>query len=67
MNTTSDDNRTISIDCEAFREYLPMKMRELAAERCRHMLINRIKKEDDPQDKGYMVSWFAFPKNMNIN
>ena len=56
MTTTSDDNRTISFDCKAFREFLPLKMRELAAERCRQMLIHRIKKEDDPQDKGYMVS-----------
>jgi hypothetical protein len=62
MDTTRDSDHTISIDCKAFRKILAMKMSALAAERCRHMLINRKKKEDDPQDEGYMVSRFAFPK-----
>jgi hypothetical protein len=56
MNTTRDDDRTISIDCEWFRKFLARKMRELAAERCRGMLLDRIKKEDDLRDKGYTVS-----------
>jgi hypothetical protein len=56
MNTTRDDDRIIPIDCERFRKSLAMKMRELAAKRCRRMLINRIKKEDDLRDKGYTVS-----------
>ena len=44
MNTTPDDDRTISIDCERFRKFLAMKVTELAAERCRGMLLARIKK-----------------------
>jgi hypothetical protein len=56
MNTTRDDDRTISIDCEGFRKILAMKMRALAAERCRDMLRARIKKENDLRDKGYTVS-----------
>jgi len=56
MNTTRDDDRTISIDCERFREFLTLKMRQLAAERCRGMLLARIQKEDDLRDKGYTVS-----------
>jgi hypothetical protein len=56
MDTTRDGDHTISIDCEEFRKILAMKMRALAAKRCRDMLRARIKKENDPQDKGYMVS-----------
>ena len=56
MNTTRDDDRTISIDCEALRKFLAMKIRALAAERCRGMLLARIKKENDLRDKGYTVS-----------
>jgi hypothetical protein len=44
MNITRGDDRTISIDCEGFREILAMKMTALAAERCRDMLRDRIKK-----------------------
>jgi hypothetical protein len=56
MNTTEDDDRTISIDGRWFRKFLARKMRELAAERCRGMLLARIKKGDDLGDKDYMVS-----------
>jgi hypothetical protein len=56
MNTTRDDDRTISIDCEWFRKFLAMKMGALAAERCRGMLFAGIGKEDDVRDKGYTVS-----------
>ena len=42
MNTTRDDDRTISIDCEWFRKILAMRMRELAADRCRGMLLARM-------------------------
>jgi hypothetical protein len=56
MNTTQDDDRTISIDCGGFRKFLALKITELAAERCREMLLARIKKEDDLRDKGYTVS-----------
>ena len=47
MDITTGGDRTISIDCDGFREILAMKMTALAAERCRDMLHNRIKKEDD--------------------
>jgi hypothetical protein len=56
MDTTQYGDRTISIDCKAFRELLPMKMRALAAKRCRDMLFARIKREDDLQDTDYTVS-----------
>jgi hypothetical protein len=56
MNTTQDDDRTISIDCEEFRDCLKMKLRELAAERCRRMLLDRMKREGTLGDKGYTVS-----------
>jgi hypothetical protein len=45
MNTTQDHDRTISIDCEEFRHCLQMKIKALAAKRCREMLHDRIKKE----------------------
>jgi hypothetical protein len=47
MNTTLDDERIISINCENFRTVLAMKIRELAADRCRAMLLARAEKEDD--------------------
>ena len=56
MNTTPDDGRTISIDCEGFRKLLTKKIRELAADRCRDMLRARIKKQNDLRDTGYAVS-----------
>ena len=67
MNTTPDDDRTISIDCEGFRELLPMKIRELAADRCQDMLLARIEREGGLQDGDYTVSRFALPKmNMKL-
>jgi hypothetical protein len=56
MDTTPDDNRTITIDCENFRMVLQWKIRELAANRCRAMLNARAKKDDVPQDRNYTVS-----------
>jgi hypothetical protein len=47
MDTTRKNNRTISIDCEAFRNFLAIKMKVLAAERCRRMLLDRIQKGDN--------------------
>jgi hypothetical protein len=46
MDTTQDDDRTISINCDNFRMALEGKIRELAEFRCRTMLLNRAKKLD---------------------
>jgi hypothetical protein len=35
---------------------LTLKMREMAAERCRKMMIARMKKKEDRRDKNYTVS-----------
>jgi len=56
MDTTQDNDRTISIDCKAFRKSLAKKMKALAASRCQDMLRARMKKENDLRDKGYTVS-----------
>jgi hypothetical protein len=67
-HASADDGRTISIDCERFRQSLTMKMKALAADRCRDMLRARMEREDGLRDGDYTVSRFAFPKmNMNIN
>jgi len=51
-----DDDCTIPIDCESFRESLAKKMRELAVERCQGMLVDRIMGQEDLRDQGYTVS-----------
>ena len=56
MNIPEEDDRTISIDGDWFRTFLAMKLRELAADRCRRMLDDRIKKKRDVRDKSYVVS-----------
>jgi len=56
MDTTRKNDRTISIDCEAFRDFLAIKMKVLAAERCREMLLDRIRRGRDLRDKGYTPS-----------
>jgi hypothetical protein len=56
MNITRDDDRIISIDCKGFRKILVMKVRALAAEQYRDILLNRIKKENNLRGKGYTVS-----------
>ncbi|OCK89387.1 uncharacterized protein K441DRAFT_667821 [Cenococcum geophilum 1.58] len=56
MDTTSDDDRAISIKGDEYRQLLARNIRELAAKRCRAMLKDRAKRADDPQDKDYMAS-----------
>ena len=56
MDTTPDDDRTISIKGDEYRKLLAKKVRELAADRCRDMLNARAMMADDPQDEDYMVS-----------
>ena len=56
MDIAPGDDRTISIKGDEYRKLLERKIRELAANRCRAMLIDRAKRADDPQDKDYMVS-----------
>jgi predicted RNA-binding protein Jag len=53
MNTRPDQDRTISINCDNFREALAESIVRLAAKRCRQMLMGRAKKENDAQDNDY--------------
>jgi hypothetical protein len=46
MDTTQDDDRIISINCDNFRMTLEGKIREVAEYRCRTMLLDRAKKLD---------------------
>ena len=56
MDTTQDDDRIISINCDNFRMTLEEKIRELAEHRCRTMLLDRARKLHGLQDNDYTVS-----------
>ena len=56
INTTPDNDRTISINGEGFRKILTKKIKELAVKRCQDMLKEWAKKEGDVRDQDYTVS-----------
>ena len=56
LDITPNNDRTITINCEDFRDILAMKIKELAAKRLQTMLEKWAKEEDDVQDQNYTVS-----------
>jgi hypothetical protein len=59
MDIAPENDRTISIDCEYYREVLADKIKALAVFRCQMMLKGRVSEENDVRDQDFTVSWFA--------